>query len=86
MKPRVINVNGLNSLSTAPTILNIAGINKYDNFFLGKSVFDNWEGLKYNRITTIGEHYYTTSNSEVKDIEDPALIAELKMLQTWGDY
>ena len=86
MKPRVINVNGLNSLSTAPTILNIAGINKYDNFFLGKSVFDNWEGLKYNRITTIGEHYYTTSNLEVKDIEDPALIAELKMLQTWGDY
>lgn len=64
-KPSIIDVKGLNSLSLAPTICDILGINNGKNTFLGRSIFDK-NHTTINKISAIGTNeFYNTSNDDV---------------------
>ncbi|MDR9888881.1 LTA synthase family protein [Pseudenterobacter timonensis] len=61
---QIIDANGSNSLSLAPTILQILNINYGPNYFLGCSLFDNKCSSKYSHISVIGEHFYKILKEE----------------------
>lgn len=84
--PNKIDVNGLNSLSLTPTILNILNIQNSPNTFLGKSIFDiSPNKVQYNCITAIGTEYFDTCKGYLKPLEEKLIIEDINKLQTFGD-
>lgn len=84
IKPAIFNANGLNSLSIAPTILDICGIKKGVNKFLGISIFDKVQPSRLNRITAIGSEVFNTENNEIKILNDSELKDKVIKLQIYG--
>jgi phosphoglycerol transferase MdoB-like AlkP superfamily enzyme len=56
--PKIVNATGKNSLSLAPTILQILNINNSPNYFLGCSLFDLKCSSKFSNLSVIGDSYY----------------------------
>ncbi|HGM9794680.1 TPA: LTA synthase family protein [Proteus mirabilis] len=65
VEPKIINAECKNSLSLAPTILDILGIINIENKFLGLSLFDNKKSERQNYISAISKQFYDTENCEV---------------------
>jgi phosphoglycerol transferase MdoB-like AlkP superfamily enzyme len=78
IKPNVIDVHGMNSLSFAPTILHMLGITNGQNYFLGCSVFDKKCKSEFKCVTNIGSETYKTDNAEIKRSEDKLLEIKIK--------
>lgn len=62
VKRQVINAHGRNSLSLAPTILNMLGIKYGMNYFLGCSLLDSECKSDFSNASAIGDDYFTTSD------------------------
>jgi len=58
VKHAVLDAKGKNSLSLAPTILQIININNAPNYFLGCSLFDQKCSSPFSHLTVIGDSYY----------------------------
>lgn len=58
IKPMKLDAKGNNSLSIAPTILQILNIDNAPNYFLGCSLFDLKCTSKFSHISVIGDSYY----------------------------
>ncbi|UYM55193.1 LTA synthase family protein [Leclercia adecarboxylata] len=58
VKHRTIDAYGNNSLSLAPTILQILNINNGPNYFLGCSLFDLTCSSPYSHLSVIGDDFY----------------------------
>lgn len=67
--PTVIDANGLNSLSLAPTICDILGIRNLKNKFLGISIFDKAQPRAENKIGAMDGEFYIIENNETKQIK-----------------
>ncbi|SNR99522.1 Sulfatase [Methylobacillus rhizosphaerae] len=79
IKHDVFDAKGKNSLSLAPTILNIIGINAGDNYFLGCSLFDIDCNNPLSNISAIGDIFFSINpdskgNYTVTPLEDHHLI------------
>ncbi|WP_407517316.1 sulfatase-like hydrolase/transferase [Acinetobacter baumannii] len=85
ISPNSIDVDGLNSLSLTPTILNILGIQNSPNIFLGSSIFDNSYKHQYNCITAIGDEYYKTCKNSINLLHNEKTIRIISKLQSLGD-
>ena len=57
--PRKINAKNRNSLSLAPTVLDLVGIEKANNYFLGTSLFTN-NPTKFEYLSTVPPVNYST--------------------------
>lgn len=64
VEPVVINAKNRNSLSLAPTLLDILGIHRQSNHFLGRSLFSDEES-PFNRISNIGNKFYLLDDGVV---------------------
>lgn len=85
LEPSVLNVSGINTLSIAPTILDIVGIKNAKNTFLGMSVFDKYQHPNMNYISAIGFKYYITSEEGVEQLEsDDEIIDKVQKMQIYG--
>lgn len=60
VKHNIIDAEGSNSLSLAPTILQILDINNEPNYFLGCSLFDQGCSSRYSHLSVIGDAFYKT--------------------------
>lgn len=58
--PRVFDANGANSLSLAPTVLQLLGIQHAENSFLGRSLFDGATEQGF-ALSAIGRSVYVTT-------------------------
>ena len=75
VQPRIINVDGRNSLDLAPTILDYIDISS-PNYFLGNSLFStNNVGTKFDTTSTYLMNYISTKNDQIKFIgyDDPVV-------------
>lgn len=59
--PQKIDAHANNSLSLAPTILQLLNINNEPNFFLGCSLFDKHCKSRFSNISAVGDVYYHTA-------------------------
>lgn len=84
IKPNEIDVKGLNSLSLAPTILDILGIHNAKNMFLGNSLFSKDNARPENKISAIGFDYINTDENGVKLIDDQKTKDQILDLQKFG--
>ncbi|WP_338217645.1 LTA synthase family protein [Lacticaseibacillus salsurivasis] len=75
IKPETIDVKGRNSLALAPTVLDLLGISKVKNYFLGTSLFTN-QPTQYENVSAIGESFYSTRNAQLTSL--PASMSKLK--------
>lgn len=65
MEPQVFDAKNRNSLSLAPTILNLFGIENEENYFLGNSLFSE-EVTEYQYISvTVPTKYFYTKDGNV---------------------
>ena len=62
MKPQIFDAKGVNSLALAPTILNILGVSKAQNHFLGSSLFDKVERKPYEYMYVEGTNCHSLVN------------------------
>lgn len=61
IKHNIIDAKGSNSLSLAPTILQILNVNNgQPNYFLGCSLFDLKCSSRYSNLSVIGDSFYKT--------------------------
>lgn len=58
IKSNIVDAKGYNSLSLAPTILNVLGINNHSNYFLGCSLFDKQCVSEFSHQSAIGDDFY----------------------------
>ncbi|MCU6670150.1 sulfatase-like hydrolase/transferase [Enterobacteriaceae bacterium H4N4] len=61
VKPQVINAHAQNSLSLAPTLLHMLGIQYSMNYFLGCSLFDVSCKSPFSHSTAIGDDFFITN-------------------------
>lgn len=66
VEPAVIDAKSRNSLSLAPTLLDMLGIRHQRNHFLGRSLFSDEES-PFNRISNIGNNFYLLENGVVTE-------------------
>lgn len=59
--PEILDADGKNSLSFAPTILHMLGIQYSMNYFLGCSLFDKECTSPFSHLSAIGSDYFITS-------------------------
>ncbi|WP_240780242.1 MULTISPECIES: sulfatase-like hydrolase/transferase [unclassified Escherichia] len=59
--PEVLDAGGKNSLSFAPTILHMLGIQYSMNYFLGCSLLDKMCTSPFSHLSAIGSDYFNTS-------------------------
>ncbi|MBE6423893.1 LTA synthase family protein [Succinivibrio dextrinosolvens] len=68
VSPQVYNAHGRNTLSLAPTVLDLLGLDNVENHFLGTSLFeDNYSDFEH--ISIIGSDYIRTGEKKYIDIE-----------------
>lgn len=84
VEPIVLDVNGMNSLSLAPTILDMLGIHSEKNIFLGQSIFDTSTPKEENFITAIGLDYFKTTGNTHTRIDDKSVIERVQHFQSLG--
>lgn len=58
-----LDAKGTNSLSIAPTILQILDVNNSPNYFLGCSLFDLKCTSKFSHLSVVGDSYYRIKSS-----------------------
>lgn len=61
ISPELLDADGKNSLSFAPTILHMLGIQYSMNYFLGCSLFDKECTSPFSHLSAIGSDYFITS-------------------------
>ncbi|HFI8653666.1 TPA: sulfatase-like hydrolase/transferase, partial [Escherichia coli] len=61
ISPELLDADGKNSLSFAPTILHMLGIQYSMNYFLGCSLFDKDCTSPFSHLSAIGSDYFITS-------------------------
>ncbi|HBV2904098.1 LTA synthase family protein [Citrobacter braakii] len=61
VKPQVVDAQGTNSLSLAPTLLQMLGIQYSMNYFLGCSLFDATCNSAFSHSTAIGDDFFMTN-------------------------
>lgn len=66
MESKTIDANSRNSLGLAPTILDLVGVDKASNYFLGTSLFTN-HPTAYEHISTVPPVSYSTAGLTEKD-------------------
>jgi arylsulfatase A-like enzyme len=71
IKPETIDIQGRNSLTFAPTLLNAIHINSAFNYFLGCSLFDKSCPQPFEFIANIGDEFYRTPNLTKLDDNNP---------------
>ncbi|KHD45434.1 sulfatase-like hydrolase/transferase [Streptococcus hongkongensis] len=64
VKPEVRDVNGRNSLSLVPTILDFVDISE-ENYFLGDSLFNTQSKSKLDTVFSSEGTFYSTKNSKI---------------------
>lgn len=79
------DANNRNSLSLAPTIINILDINNQENYFLGNSLFCD-ETSEWQYISTTGHRIFSTKNGKVEVIKLNQTLKEklIKFFKTFG--
>lgn len=82
IKHQVIDVNGMNSLSFAPTVLHMMDITEGKNYFLGCSVFDQKCRSDFKYVTNIGSETFETKDSVITVSKDKIL--EKKILNFYN--
>jgi phosphoglycerol transferase MdoB-like AlkP superfamily enzyme len=60
--PQKIDAHSYNSLSLAPTILQLINVNNEPNYFLGCSLFDEYCRSQFSNMSAVGDSYYKTSS------------------------
>lgn len=85
LTPKIFDAKGKNSLSLAPTILDILGIHNVNNKFLGSSLFEVEYNPIENYIYAEGDQYLTSQNNEIQLIDDKSLKDKIFLLQKFGD-
>ena len=86
---RTINASGQNSLQLAPTILDLAGLEKYSNTFLGTSLFSNEVRNPLVYLTTYGTKSFSTkgktlsqaSANSLMQNQDKSLLYQLNQIE-----
>lgn len=84
MTPSIFNAHGLNSLTLAPTILDIVGTTDVKNHFIETSLFDSGEHTIFGCTTAIGDQYLNTCSEHLIPVDDNKIISEIKKLQSLG--
>ncbi len=64
VKHQVINVHGVNSLSLAPTILQMLGVKYSMNYFLGCSLIDKGCSSPLSKASAIGDDFFITGEGD----------------------
>lgn len=64
VKHQVINAHGMNSLSLAPTILQMLGVKYSMNYFLGCSLIDKGCSSPLSKASAIGDDYFITGDGD----------------------
>lgn len=85
IQPNSLNVMGRNTLSFAPTVMDILGLRGISNKFLGRSIFEKNNIPEVNYIYAEGGNYFKTKNGVISIIDDKNEIEEIKKLQKFGD-
>ncbi len=70
LKPLIFDAGYCNSLSLAPTLLDLFGIDNINTYFLGKSIFVKNKG-EYSRISAIGSQFYSINPQKIEDASSP---------------
>lgn len=83
MNPSVINANGINSLSLAPTIADILNFNNMKNHFIGVSLFSRGRHSDLECISAIGSFYVKTCGGKIS-MYDGDELTKIKKLQNLG--
>ncbi|GAB2021313.1 hypothetical protein RyT2_03870 [Pseudolactococcus yaeyamensis] len=73
---KTLNAGGKNSLSLAPTILDILGLENNKNYFLGNSLFTNITS-SYQHVSEFGSDFYTTKNDKFTSFDDEEVIDKI---------
>lgn len=81
-----IDADYSNSLSFAPTILDILGVDKVNNHFLGDSIFFDGRQNDFSKIACIGYECYHIGKSGVKIIEDDSYREILELIHNYLSY
>lgn len=81
---QVIDAKNVNSLSFAPTVLHLLGIQKGSNFFIGCSLFSIKCESSYSHLSAIGEDIIDTSSGTPTIISDPAILEEIHVMYDVG--
>ncbi len=79
IKPGCIDASGRNSLDLAPTLLDILGLDKTPNWFLGSSLFSKPETI-YDRFCAIGDDFFRITDNHAISIRNKyrSIISEIK--------
>jgi phosphoglycerol transferase MdoB-like AlkP superfamily enzyme len=80
VKAKTIDAKGRNTLGLAPTIMDLMGVNKAKNYFLGTSLYTN-NPTQYETTTEIGNSFYTTVNQSVQPLPDSAAKLKSRILK-----
>ncbi|WP_165077749.1 MULTISPECIES: LTA synthase family protein [unclassified Desulfovibrio] len=83
---KTIDADYRNSLSLAPTILDILGVDKANNHFLGDSIFFDGRENGFSKIACIGYECYHICKSGVKIIEDDSYREILELIHKYLSY
>lgn len=67
IEPGVIDVKGRNSLGLAPTLLDLLGICKHENYFCGTSLLGN-DPKQLEYYSALGSDFYRTSSMGVESV------------------
>ncbi|MDR0921029.1 MAG: LTA synthase family protein [Lactobacillales bacterium] len=59
--PQKIDAQSRNSLDLTPTILDLLDVQQVNNYFLGNSLFQNEEVDAFERVSAIGDNFYSTA-------------------------
>lgn len=81
-----VNARYRNSLSFAPTVLDILGIDDVENHFLGDSIFSNEDDNIYSNISCIGYQCYHTGKDGVRILEDDAFHEVLDLINKFYSF
>ena len=85
VQPKIIDANGSNSLSLAPTILHLLGIKHEENMFLGCSLFDTKCQSDYSHLSVILNDLFNTSKTNgVERIKNNELMKRVMSLYEIG--
>ena len=82
IRPQVVDAQNQNSLCLAPTILNILGMDKEENCFLGNSLFCKGAG-DFSHIANIGHDYFDSSSGTMRKITPSQRMKEIIEKYFW---
>lgn len=79
INPQIFDAKNQNSLSLAPTILNMLSLEKVENHFLGSSLFASTPS-EFSHISNLSENYFDTSSGKTVPCEPESdLLTKIKI-------